>query len=107
MIAPNITNFLEKNGLLFACMRHNSPGSESESDEMKNSTLRKVTINVLPSEIMLLILDLISVQDRARCAQVCKTWKNYVCNQRFWRSIFPVQWSHGTSFPFVRPNDVF
>ena len=54
-----------------------------------------VTVSLLPSELILYIMGFLSVQDRCRCAQVCKTWNVYIKDKKFWKNILPVQWAQG------------
>ena len=67
--------------------------------------------NHLPQEMMSSIFSYLNVQDRTRCAQVCKLWNVVVYSPHLWKEIYPTNWAKGfydfqyrDPYSFVEPE---
>ncbi|XP_059396329.1 F-box/LRR-repeat protein 5-like [Carassius carassius] len=64
------------------------------SDHEKSEDER-VSVSVLPQELLLRVFRFLGPEDLCRCGQVCSVWDQVSKTGSLWRHLYPVRWARG------------
>uniref|UniRef100_A0A8C2CSB6 F-box/LRR-repeat protein 5 n=1 Tax=Cyprinus carpio TaxID=7962 RepID=A0A8C2CSB6_CYPCA len=55
----------------------------------------RVSVSVLPQELLLRVFRFLGPEDLCRCGQVCSVWDQVSKTGSLWRHLYPVRWARG------------
>uniref|UniRef100_A0A9J7XXE4 F-box/LRR-repeat protein 5 n=1 Tax=Cyprinus carpio carpio TaxID=630221 RepID=A0A9J7XXE4_CYPCA len=68
--------------------------SDHEKTEDERGSER-VSVSVLPQELLLRVFRFLGPEDLCRCGQVCSVWDQVSKTGSLWRHLYPVRWARG------------